>query len=107
MDARPSWLEKLKSEIVTPSGYRARPDMWKRRLSQLGGTIDLVDGIERITTQAVFDILQLPRGRRGPKAYSRLAATMAELGWYPVRVRGMTPGRNRQIRCYERKPRWR
>jgi hypothetical protein len=50
------------------------------------------DGIERLTTQAVFDILEIPQRSRGAGACRRLAKLMAELGWSAVRVRGMTRG---------------
>ncbi len=48
------------------------------------------DGIERITTQLVFDILEVPQRSRGAGACRRLAKLMAELGWMGVRVRELT-----------------
>ena len=59
------------------------------------------DGIERVTTQTVFDILEIPQRSRGAGACRRLAAVMAELGWTAVRVRGLTRGGYReQVRGY-------
>jgi hypothetical protein len=50
------------------------------------------DGIERLTTQAVLDVLEIPQRNRRAGTYRRLAKQMALLGWSPVRVRGMTRG---------------
>jgi hypothetical protein len=52
-------------------------------------------GIERITTQTVFDILEIPQRARGAGARRRLAKLMAQLGWMAVRVRGLTRGGSR------------
>ena len=46
------------------------------------------DGIERVTTQMLFDMLGVPQRRRGAGACRRLAKLMAEIGWTAVRVRG-------------------
>jgi hypothetical protein len=45
------------------------------------------DGLERISTQAVMDILEVPQRQRTAGNYRHLAALMAELGWAPIRVR--------------------
>ena len=50
------------------------------------------DGIERITTQTVFDILEIPQRNRSASACRRLAKLMTEVGWIAVRVRGLTRG---------------
>jgi hypothetical protein len=50
------------------------------------------DGIERTTTQLLFDFLEVPQSSRGAGACRRLAKLMAELGWTAVRVRGLTRG---------------
>jgi hypothetical protein len=66
-------------------------DPWRLPLERLRGKIG-DDGIERVTTQALFDILEIPQRARGAGACRRLAKLMAELGWSAVRVRGMTRG---------------
>ena len=50
------------------------------------------DGIERISTQLLFDVLEVPQPSRGAGACRRLAKLMADLGWMAVRVRGLTRG---------------
>jgi hypothetical protein len=59
----------------------------ERLHSQIGD-----DGVERITTQVVLDVLEVPQSRRRAGIYRRLAKLMAELGWTAVRVRGLTRG---------------
>jgi hypothetical protein len=77
-------------------------DSWRLPLERLHGKIG-DDGIERITTQTVFDILETPQRSRGAGACRRLARLMAELGWTAVRVRGLTRGGYlEQVRGYAR-----
>jgi hypothetical protein len=80
-------------------------DPWRPPLERLHGKIG-DDGIERITTQLLFDILEVPQRSRGAGACRRLAKLMAELGWMAVRVRGLTRGGYlEQVRGYCRDPR--
>ena len=76
-------------------------DSWRRRLERLHGKVG-DDSIERISTQAVFDVLEVPQRNRGPGACRRVAKLMTtELGWTAVRVRGLTRGGYReQVRGY-------
>lgn len=61
------------------------------------------DGIELIATQAVFDVLEVPQRSRGAGACRRLAKLMRELGWTPIRARGLNQrGLLEQIRGYAR-----
>jgi hypothetical protein len=77
-------------------------DTWRLPLERLRGKIG-DDGIERVTTQTLFDILEVPQRSRGAGACRRLARLMVELGWTAVRVRGLTRGGYReQIRGYAR-----
>jgi hypothetical protein len=77
-------------------------DPWALRLERVRGTVG-DDGIERITTQNVFDILEVPQGDRGAGACRRLARLMSEHGWMPIRLRGLTRGAYlEQVRGYAR-----
>jgi hypothetical protein len=84
----PSFLEKLRQEQARVNSPN---DFWTLRLERVRGQVG-DDGIERITTQALFDILEVPQRSRGAGACRRLAKLMAELGWAAVRVRGLTRG---------------
>ena len=80
-------------------------DPWRLRLERLHGKVG-DDGNERVTTQLLFDILEIPQRSRGAGACRRLAKLMAELGWMAVRVRGLTRGGYlEQVRGYRRDPR--
>jgi hypothetical protein len=93
-----SWMAKLTKAEAEIAARDA--DHWRLPLERLHGKIG-DDGIERITTQAVFDILEIPQRNRGTGACHRLAKLMAELGWTAVRVRGLTRGGYReQVRGY-------
>jgi hypothetical protein len=77
-------------------------DPWRLRLEGLHGK-KWDDGIERISTQTVFDILEVPHRSRTAGAGRRLAKLMRELGWHPIKARGLTLGGFRdQVRGYAR-----
>ena len=95
-------LHEAKAKLAARSA-----DPWRPPLERLHGKIG-DDGIERITTQLLFDILEVPQRSRGAGACRRLAKLMAELGWMAVRVRGLTRGGYlEQVRAYARDARWR
>ncbi len=97
-----SWLEtlhKAKAELAAQDA-----DPWRLRLERVRGKIDY-DGLERVTTQMLLDVLELPQRSRKAGTYKRLAKLMAELGWMAVRVRGLTRGGYlEQVRGYCRQP---
>lgn len=99
----PTFLEKMKQELAEVAAHDG--DLWRLPLERLHGKIG-DDGIERITTQLLFDILEVPQRSRGAGACRRLAKLMAELGWMAVRVRGLTRGGYlEQVRGYCRNAR--
>jgi hypothetical protein len=81
----------------------AKPvDPWRLRLERVRGTTEF-DGMERISTQTLLDILEVPQRKRTAGAYRHLASLMAELGWSAVRVRDLTRGGYKeQVRGYVR-----
>jgi hypothetical protein len=84
-----SWLDRL--EKARAEAIARDADPWRLPLERLHGQIDDT-GVERISTQAVLDVLEVPQRARRAGAYRRLAKLMAELGWSAVRVRGLTRG---------------
>ena len=54
MDFGTSWLDKLWEAQAEGA---ARKDPWKLRLERMRGKIDY-DGLERVTTQMLFDVLE-------------------------------------------------
>jgi hypothetical protein len=75
------------------------------RLERVGGTTGF-DGLERISTQTLLDILDVPQRQRTAGSYRHLASLMSELGWTAVRVRDFTRGGyKKQVRGYVRNAR--
>jgi hypothetical protein len=97
-----SWLGKL-HQIEAEMAARGA-DPWSLRLERVRGQIG-DDGIERISTQTLFDHLEVLQRSRGAGACRRLAKVMREFGWTPVRVRDLTRGGYKeQVRGYCRVP---
>jgi hypothetical protein len=81
-------------------------DPWHLRLERVRGKIDFFDGLERISSQTLLDLLEVPQRNRNAGTFRRLSKVMAELGWTPVRVRDLTRGGYlEQVRGYCRQPR--
>jgi hypothetical protein len=100
-----SFLQKM--EIAKTELAARDADPWLLPLGRVKGQVG-DDGIERITTQTVFDVLEVPQRNRRTGACRRLAKLMTELGWTAVRVRGLTRGGYReQVRGYCRDARHR
>ena len=99
------WVQRLaeeKAKIAAPAA-----DAWQLRLERVRGKIG-DDGIERISTQTLFDHLEVLQRSRGAGACRRLARVMRDLGWTPVRVRDLTRGGYlEQVRGYCRDARGR
>jgi hypothetical protein len=95
-----SWLSKLekaKAEIAKPN-----VDPWRLPLERVRGKIDF-NGIERVTTQMLLDVLEVPQRKRRAGTYRHLSKLMVELGWTPVRVRARTRADYlEQVRGYAR-----
>lgn len=77
-------------------------DTWLAPLLRLRGATG-ADGIERLSTQSVFEALDLPQAQRTPGAARRLAQLMQKLGWSPVRLFSLNQrGTRDQVRGYAR-----
>jgi hypothetical protein len=95
-----SFLDRLRKAQAEALAQDADP--WRGPLQGLRGEIG-DDRVERVATQAVFDHLQVPQRRRGAGSCRRLARLMRELGWHPIKARGLNQrGLLDQIRGYAR-----
>jgi hypothetical protein len=94
-----SFLEKMRAA----QAEAAQPvDPWHVRLQRVRGKVEF-DGQERVSSQALLDMLEVPQRSRTAGTYRRLAKLMAELGWTPVRVRDFNRGGYlEQVRGYIR-----
>jgi hypothetical protein len=82
-------LGKIEAAQTELTAHNADP--WRLPLERVRGKIDY-DGIERVTTQVLLDILEVPQSSRRAGACRHLSRIMVELGWTPVRVRARTRG---------------
>ena len=94
-----SFREKMREEAARAAAEETA-DPWRLRLERVRGKVDY-DGLERVNSQTLLDLLEVPQRNRTAGAYRRLAKLMAELGWTAVRVRDLTRGGYKeQIRGY-------
>jgi hypothetical protein len=95
-----TWIEMLQQSKAEALARNSDP--WLMRLERVRGRIG-DDGVERISTQAVFDVLEVPQASRGAGACRRLAELMRGLGWVPIKARGLNQlGLLEQVRGYAR-----
>jgi len=93
-----SWLSKIQEAKAELTARDADP--WRLPLERVHGKIDF-DGLERVSSQTILDMLEVPQRNRRAGTYRRLAKLMAELGWTAVRVRDRTRGGYKeQVRGY-------
>jgi hypothetical protein len=94
-----SLLGKLREELLA---VEQPADPWLAPLQRVRGKVEF-DGLERVSSQTLLDILEVPQRSRTAGAYRRLAKLMAQLGWTALRVRDLTRGGYKeQIRGYVR-----
>ena len=94
--------DRLKEESAKAAAAEAA-DPWRLRLERVRGKVDFFDGLERISSQTLLDLLEVPQRSRTAGVFRRLSRVMTELGWTAVRVRDLTRGGYReQVRGYVR-----
>jgi hypothetical protein len=95
-----SFIERLQRARTEALARNA--DAWRLRLERVQGKVG-DDGIERVSTQALFDVLEVPQQARTAGACRRLANVMRELGWHAIKARGLNQaGFRDQVRGYAR-----
>ena len=93
-------LTKLKLAVAE---LETQPDdPWLAPLQRVRGKVEF-DGQERVSSQTILDLLEVPQRSRTAGTYRRVARLMAELGWTAVRVRDLNGrGFREQVRGYVR-----
>jgi hypothetical protein len=81
-----SWQAKLHEAAANAVVQRADP--LRLRLERVRGTVNY-DGVERVSSQTLLDLLEIPQRQRRAGLYRRLARIMTELGWRATRVRDL------------------
>jgi hypothetical protein len=96
-----SLLAKLKNANAAIAAEQSA-DPWLAPLHRVRGKVEF-DGLERVSSQTILDMLEVPQHGHTAGTYRRLAKLMAELGWTAVRVRDLTRGGYKeQVRGYVR-----
>jgi hypothetical protein len=99
-----TFRERLREEAAKSAAAEAA-DPWRLTLERVNGKVDFYDRLERISSQTLLDLLEVPQRNRTAGTFRHLAKIMAELGWTAVRVRDLTRGGYKeQIRGYCRQP---
>ena len=94
-----SLLNRLRA---TSLEYEQPADPWLAPLQRVRGKVEF-DGHERVSSQTVLDVLEVPQRQRTAGTFRQLAKLMAELGWTAVRARDLTRGGYKeQVRGYVR-----
>jgi hypothetical protein len=95
-----SFRERMREEAAK-SAVANTEDPWRLTLERVRGKVDFYDRLERISSQTLLDLLEVPQRNRTAGTFRRLGKVMAELGWTAVRVRDLTRGGYlEQIRGY-------
>ena len=103
----PSFLERLREEIARTAAAKSA-DPWRLKLARVRGKIGFSDRLERISSQTLLDLLEVPQRQRTAGTYRRLSKNMTALGWTAVRVRDFARGGYKeQVRGYCRDARHR
>jgi hypothetical protein len=89
-------LRAAQAEAAQPA------DPWLAPLQRVRGKVEF-DGLERVSSQTLLDMLEVPQRSRTAGTFRRLAKLMAALGWTAVRVRDLNRrGYKEQVRGYVR-----
>ena len=100
-----TFRERMREEAAKSAAAEAA-DPWRLTLERVRGKIDFFDRLERVSSQTLLDLLEVPQRNRTAGTFRRLAKVMVELGWSAVRVRDLTRGGYlEQVRGYCREAR--
>jgi hypothetical protein len=95
-----TFRERMREEAAKAAAAESA-EPWRLTLERVRGKVDFFDGLERVSSQMLLDLLEVPQRNRTAGTYRRLAKVMAELGWTAVRVRDLTRGGYKeQVRGY-------
>jgi hypothetical protein len=101
-----SWADKLQAATEGQAEKAiCDADAWSLRLARVRGKIDY-DGLERVSSQTLLDLLEVPQRQRRAGLFRRLARVMTQLGWRATRVRDLNGrGFKEQLRGFVREAR--
>ena len=95
-----SFRERMREEAARLAAVE-NTDPWRLTLERVRGKVDFFDNLERIPSQTLLDLLEVPQRNRTAGTYRRLAKVMVQIGWSAVRVRDFNArGYKETIRGY-------
>jgi hypothetical protein len=95
-----TFRDRLRDEAAKTAAAETA-DPWRFTLERVRGKVDFFGNLERVSSQTLLDLLEVPQRNRTAGTYRRLAKVMAEPGWTAVRVRDLTRGGYKeQVRGY-------
>ena len=98
---RPLTFRERMQEEAAKAATAESADPWLPTLQRVRGKVDFFDRLERISSQTLLDLLEVPQRNRTAGTFRRLSKLMTELGWTAVRVRDLTRGGYKeQVRGY-------
>jgi hypothetical protein len=86
-----TFRERMREEAAKVAAAESA-DPWQLTLARVRGKVDFCDGLERISSQTLLDLLEVPQRNRTAGTFQRLSKIMTEIGWTAVRVRDLTRG---------------
>ena len=86
-----TFRERMRDEAAKAAAAEI-VDPWRLRLERARGKIDFFDNLERVSSQTLLDLLEVPQRSRTAGTFRRLSKIMTKLGWTAVRVRDLTRG---------------
>jgi hypothetical protein len=86
-----TFRDRMREEEAEAAAAEAA-DPWRLTLERVRGKIDFYDRLERISSQTLLDLLEVPQRNRTAGTFRRLSKVMTELGWTALRVRDLTRG---------------
>ena len=86
-----TFRERMREEAAKAAALETA-DPWRLTLDRVRGKVDFFDGLERVSSQTLLDLLEVPQRQRTAGTFRHLSKVMTELGWTAVRVRDLTRG---------------
>ena len=95
-----TFRDRMREEAAKAAAVETA-DPWRLTLERVRGKVDFFDRLERVSSQTLLDLLEVPQRNRTAGVFRRLSKLMSELGWTAVRVRDLTRGGYKeQVRGY-------
>ena len=76
-----TFRERLREEKAKSAAGKIQRYPWRLTLERVHGKVDFYDGLERVSSQTLLDLLEVPQRSRTAGTFRQLAKVMAPLHW--------------------------